>query len=617
MNKFPVGIHRFGQLVGKEAQFVWIDRSLYMKYVVLQGTTLILRPRRSGKTMFLNMIYDFLSPPKSRKHKFRELLDKMLSWLRKGDRDSAAFHSWQLYKRLKSLESSADTLSLQEKEELSELRSVWALQGQTPVLFISFASPDCGKKPITDLETVEETVKSVVSETAFQFRTMLLTSQNLNSDEKEQFKRLLEKGNINWQGSLKLLCKFLCLHFEKEIVLLIDEYDGLINTVDPDSVTADAYRFVQLLWAKTCKDNVYVQACVMTGITRYLFNGAMSGTNNVTISDVLSPGCLAPVFGFREEEVIELLKENPGTRLEIGDLRKQYNGYRIGAERLYNPWSVMSALRSKSIDNYWSATGSVWSFVQQVKSDSHLLSKVQKLYYFSEIEEYQPSVPRSILGTVLTNLCKEDFFWYTLLQAGYLTLAPSAGLRETEWFNLRIPNQEMKESFASFLSDVSSRDFVKEQCKHLAQFSASARLDDLLLAFENILVSVSLKNLTCEQSYHNLLFGLLFNSLSEWMVLSEVEAGDGILDLCLVPRGDQDHCFIIELKHAKTKKQLENQAELALRQIDDRNYQMLFLKREYSHVRTIVKVGLAFHSKDLAYKCTEQPPLKRRLISQS
>mmetsp|Transcript_25976 Transcript_25976/g.65923 ORF Transcript_25976/g.65923 Transcript_25976/m.65923 type:complete len:115 (+) Transcript_25976:68-412(+) len=109
MNKFPVGIHRFGQLVGKEAQFVWIDRSLYMKYVVLQGTTLILRPRRSGKTMFLNMIYDFLSPPKSRKHKFRELLDKMLSWLRKGDRDSAAFHTWQLYKRLKSLESCADT----------------------------------------------------------------------------------------------------------------------------------------------------------------------------------------------------------------------------------------------------------------------------------------------------------------------------------------------------------------------------------------------------------------------------------------------------------------------------------------------------------------------------
>eukprot|EP00297_Palpitomonas_bilix_P007088 CAMPEP_0113902526 /NCGR_PEP_ID=MMETSP0780_2-20120614/21899_1 /TAXON_ID=652834 /ORGANISM="Palpitomonas bilix" /LENGTH=384 /DNA_ID=CAMNT_0000895341 /DNA_START=113 /DNA_END=1263 /DNA_ORIENTATION=+ /assembly_acc=CAM_ASM_000599 len=383
--------------------------------------------------MFLQMISDFLSPPKSRKHRLREWFDTLFSlWLRKGDRDSAAFHSWQLYKRLKSLESCADILSLKEKEELSELKSVWALQGQTPVLFISFASPDSCKKPVTDFETVEETVKRVVSATAHNFRTMLLTSKNLNTDEKDDFKRLLEKGDIDWDESVKLLYQFLYLHFQKEIVLLIDEYDGLINTVNPHSVTEEAYRFVHLLWAKTCKDNAYVKACIMTGITRYLFNGLMSGTNNVDVSDVLSPGGLAPVFGFREEEVIELLKESPGTCLEIGDLRKQYNGYRIGAERLYNPWSIMSALRRDKVGNYWSATGSVRSIVQQIKSDSKLLSKLQKLYYFSETEEYQPAMTSSVVGTALTEISKEDLFWYSLLQAGYLSLASSV---EPEWFD--------------------------------------------------------------------------------------------------------------------------------------------------------------------------------------
>jgi len=60
---------------------------------------------------------------------------------------------------------------------------------------------------------------------------------------------------------------------------------------------------------------------------------------------------------FTEPEVIKL-KTLVNSSLEIADLRAHYNCYITASDiSVYNPVSVMSALETSEIKNFWVATG--------------------------------------------------------------------------------------------------------------------------------------------------------------------------------------------------------------------------------------------------------------------
>ena len=95
-----------------------------------------------------------------------------------------------------------------------------------------------------------------------------------------------------------------------------------------------------------------------------------------------------------------------------------------------------------------------------------------------------------------------------------------------------------------------------------------------------------------ENSYHTLLVGLLTGN-SDWVVRSNVEAGEGFADILVEPE-DPDAGIVIELKYSKEAAGLEKACEKVIKQIKDRRY--------YGYLRNdgrsdITLYGIAFYKK--------------------
>ena len=95
-----------------------------------------------------------------------------------------------------------------------------------------------------------------------------------------------------------------------------------------------------------------------------------------------------------------------------------------------------------------------------------------------------------------------------------------------------------------------------------------------------------------ESSYHTLLVGLLTGN-SDWLVRSNVEAGEGFSDIIVEPE-DPDAGIIFELKYAREVSGLEKACEKAIAQIRDRRYAEYLMNDGRNQ---ILYYGIAFHRK--------------------
>lgn len=103
-----------------------------------------------------------------------------------------------------------------------------------------------------------------------------------------------------------------------------------------------------------------------------------------------------------------------------------------------------------------------------------------------------------------------------------------------------------------------------------------------------------------ENFYHGLLLGLL-RSETEWLILSNVESGDGFCDIMIEP-DDLDKGIIIEVKYAESIEKLDEACDAALQQIRLRRYD----ERLRNEGRTEIKAfGIAFCRKRCRVACAD------------
>ena len=187
--------------------------------------------------------------------------------------------------------------------------------------------------------------------------------------------------------------------------------------------------------------------------------------------------------------------------------------------------------------------------------------------------------------------------WSVLFTTGYLT---QDGMTEDGAYRLVIPNREVREVF---------RLQIQEWFKK-SVFSNTERLTAFWKAFEtgdtgeienylNRVLSNSIsvfdtkaRNEEKESSYHNLLVGILTGN-ADWLVKSNVEAGEGFADI-IVETDDPDAGIIAELKYTKDLKEMNQACRKALNQIKDRRYQEYLLNDDRSD---ILLYGIAFCKK--------------------
>ena len=225
----------------------------------------------------------------------------------------------------------------------------------------------------------------------------------------------------------------------RKFVFIIDEWDALIREAKNDAEIQSAYLNLLREWFKNSSFTPkVVAAAYMTGILPLKKDGSQSAISDFTEYPILDPDGFAEFTGFTEGEVRRLC-EKYGMNFE--DARKWYDGYDfpdVGA--VYNPYSVMLAMRKKRFDSYWQKTSAAESLMTYINMDFEGLQEIiARLIAGEEIE-------------VRTNRFANDFETFRsrddvltlLIHLGYLTWHREDG-------TAHIPNEEVRMEFEEIL----------------------------------------------------------------------------------------------------------------------------------------------------------------------
>ena len=169
---------------------------------------------------------------------------------------------------------------------------------------------------------------------------------------------------------------------------------------------------------------------------------------------------------------------------------------------------------------------------------------------------------------------------------------------ETRYIKFTIPNNEVKYIFKTkilkwFNQNIKMKDFSK---MHNALINKDAEV------FEEELAEMLLETISFNDAYENFYHGFTVGVLSHmkgYILKSNRESGKGRSDIFIKPVSRRKTAIILELKVAKTFDELDEKADEALRQIEEKNYEAELNSDGYKNV---IKYGISFFKKDCLVK---------------
>ena len=170
-----------------------------------------------------------------------------------------------------------------------------------------------------------------------------------------------------------------------------------------------------------------------------------------------------------------------------------------------------------------------------------------------------------------------------------------------KYLELKIPNEEVKYIFREkilkwFDKNIKNRDFSK-------MYEAVINKNEVV--FEEELAEILLETISFNDAYENFYHGFVTGVLSGmkgYIVKSNRESGNGRGDIFIRPVTRRKAAVILELKVAKTFDELEEKADEALKQIEEKKYEKELMDDGY---KDIIKYGIAFYRKDCLIKIKE------------
>ena len=407
----------------------------------------------------------------------------------------------------------------------------------------------------------------------YQKHTYLLDSQAISNQEKSLFQQISDRKaeKTDVLRSIQFLTLLLNKHYNKKVILLIDEYDVPVAKANNNGYYAEMLDVMKGLM-QALKDNQALRFAVVTGCLKIAKESIFTGTNNF-VSDTITNSRLSEYFGFVQSEVDQLLKDADLTE-QADNIKKWYDGYHFGDFDVYCPWDVMNYMLELQRDpkakpiSYWKNTSDnaiIRSFIDY--AGSTITKKLETLMAGGCIVQ---RVDENLTYDYLNS--SEDNLWSTLYLTGYLTKAREEdykGELPDGMVALMIPNAEIKEIFETTV--IKWFDDSTKKWNRNALFDAVWNGDSEGITKEmNALLrrTISYHDYR-EDFYHAFLAGIFTGA--GYMVDSNKEHGEGRSDVVIYDSINA-RVAIFEAKYTKTLGNLESECEKALQQIDDRMY---------------------------------------------
>ena len=551
--KLPVGIENFEEI--RRNQYYYIDKTKLIEQLFdsLGKVSLFTRPRRFGKTLNMSMLKSFFEI----------------------GTDPSLF----------------DGLYISKNQDLCKQHL-----GQYPVIFLSLK----GVEGLSFSEARRRCIQLIKRE-AERFY-VLKDSQRLLDIDKIKYCQLLEMQDRPEEvdiimSSIKTLSDLLYKQYGKKVVILIDEYDVTLDKAFQYGYYREMVYFIRGLLGEVLKTNDSLAFAVLTGCLRVSKESIITGLNNFKILSITDTR-FDEQFGFTDTEVRTLLSDYQ-MEDRFAEVKEWYDGYHFGNADVYCPWDVVNFVdrakddREARPEAYWINTSGndlVKRFID--KANKTTKSEIERLINGEAIEkELRLELTYEEIDQSIENL------WSVLFTTGYLT---QTGRPKDGAYRLIIPNREVREVFRLQINEWFKKSIFSNTERLMAFWKAFEEGDtEGVEQYLNRILSNSISVFDTkarkeekESSYHNLLVGILTGN-ADWLVKSNVEAGEGFADI-IVETDDPDAGIVVELKYTKNFDELKAASQKALDQIRDRRYQEYLLNDDRKSIRLY---GIAFCKK--------------------
>lgn len=505
--RYPVGIQTFSEI--RERNYLYIDKTQYLVDFIDKGYKYVFlsRPRRFGKSLFASMIHAFYE---GRKDLFEGLA-------------------------------------------IGEYEKDWV---KHPVLHF-----DMSAAKHMDTKQLDDYLDYLLLPYEKQFGT------EENKDK---------APNIRFANIVKAAYE----QTGRKVVLIIDEYDApLLDVVHEEQNLAALRRATQNFYSPIKSLDPYLEFVFLMGITKFAQLSIFSELNNlfnISMYDKYSAIC-----GISSEELhtqmlpdVERLAEH--LHLSVDEtferLKRKYDGYHFSknSEDVYNPFSLIKALASDDISDYWFDSGTPTYIIKLLQKYNVGLRDLTG--QDAGVSDFDVSPENMTTALPL------------LYQSGYLTIKHYDPM--IDLYTLGYPNEEVRTGMVRSLAANYLTPAEGTNSSFVIKFVKAVIADDMeqaLTLMRAYLAGVSYRLSNKTERDVQTIFYLVFSLIGSFIKVEE-ESAHGRADVVITL---PSVVYVMELK-------FDGSADAALRQIDEKGYLIPYT----ADGKRLVKVGVNYSSEE-------------------
>lgn len=504
--KYPIGIQTFSEI--RERNYLYIDKTQYLVDFIDKGYKYVFlsRPRRFGKSLFASMIHAYYE---GRKDLFEGLA-------------------------------------------MGEYEKDWV---KHPVLHFDMSAAkhmdkDMLERYLADMLTDQEAVfgyKSEKQDPNIRLKDLVVTANRLTG---------------------------------RKVALIIDEYDApLLDVVHEELNLVALRRAMQNFYSPIKSLDPYLEFVFLTGITKFAQLSIFSELNNlfnISMYDKYSAIC-----GISSEELhtqmlpdVERLAEH--LHLSVDEtferLKRKYDGYHFSknSEDVYNPFSLIKALASGDIGDYWFDSGTPTYIIKLLQKYNVGLRDLTG--QDAGVSDFDVSPENMTTALPL------------LYQSGYLTIKHYDPM--IDLYTLGYPNEEVRTGMVRSLAANYLTPAEGTNSSFVIKFVKAVITDDMeqaLTLMRAYLAGVSYRLSNKTERDVQTIFYLVFSLIGSFIKVEE-ESAHGRADVVITL---PSVVYVMELK-------FDGSADAALRQIDEKGYLIPYT----ADGKRLVKVGVNYSSEE-------------------